>query len=774
MGMKFKSKYWETPQELTDEKERLIRAWRPKRLREKTVRAFMNGLPTMTEQEAENAGRTEIVNYLTSFRAMGMRVARLLSTLFLTDRFVDIKVVTGNTEEDFIMGETLTTVINQGIIHENMRFIRMCQKLAGELQITGTVPVTFTDRGDWLPKLSFSMLFPPECGIDPNEIPYAFTPRDMTLLELKRLESTVDADNGVVDKATVKILIDHLYKQMADETGSLNTSNAISTSFEGVLGSSVTPKQNERKHTIPVWVYHEVKSDNDRTWVSATWFTQGLPGTTDSAALDAVVFAHAEEAFASPEEWIYNFAVDSEIGGDTTLESLRGVAEIIYPSSAQREELLNLIIEGDKMRAKPRVQEGIDADVDSILKWNPDLDVVVPKGITPFDMRTSTSQLQTPLAMLTQNEANLTAGDVSNPSARGGELRQQALERQSNNGLMVNHDLNVWYIHMTAVLERCVERVLTMDIKPGNPAYNEIMWVRTQLELQQIPYAELAKKAFGRFLFLKVRCNRVFGDGDVTSMDETATWLMDNIQNYSPTIRPMILRLATSIKTRDPMLAGSLVPVPNYKINQQRVVAENEADTIMRRALLGEILPINPEDVPHDHLETHMIDMKAMLANNEFSPWNRKDAFGFAGLMEHAQMHLKQILDNPVSANEGNAYLDEFSQLVRAGQALSDEMMEREQEAQQGLTPKEQAELQLKMRELMRKEQEFGLKVSSEQALQASRQERADLMKRKNLVNEILADRKFKLDRARIALEAQRNQTNDTPTSPTKETENPA
>ena len=87
----------------------------------------------------------------------------------------------------------------------------------------------------------------------------------------------------------------------------------------------------------------------------------------------------------------------------------------------------------------------------------------------------------------------------------------------------------------------------------------------------------------------------------------------------------MVLHQATLLRTQDPDRADTLVKVPQAIINAQKVTAENEFDTIERRAALGQVLPVADDDIHQDHVPVHLLDMQAMVARHEMRPWDKYD-----------------------------------------------------------------------------------------------------------------------------------------------------
>jgi hypothetical protein len=364
----------------------------------------------------------------------------------------------------------------------------------------------------------------------------------------------------------------------------------------------------------------------------------------------------------------------------------------------------------------------------------------------------------TPLSLLTQNAAGMSSSSVSN-GPDGGELRQQALERQQNSATLQTNRVSEAYNHLESILETVVWRILAGPLKPGCDGYHEIKWIRERLENYKIPYEKLASRKHGRFQYLRVRARRTAGNGDRVQQLATADWLMANLQNYDPTVRPRIIHQATMLHTQDPDAADAYTKIPKAIVNAQKLVAENEADVIAERAPLGQMIPLNPDDIHQDHIPIHLVSMQARIARHGVRPWDKLDVIVFAGLTEHTTAHLKILLENPVTNAEGKAFIQDFQNIAQAAQAIVAEVEEKQGSEQSQLTPVEQANFELKWAQEHRKGMELGIKLEDNKRLAEVSFARSALMHRQSYVKEINEDRRLKLDAERVKnqAEAQKN-----------------
>lgn len=757
--MKFESEYFENADDLVRAKDDAWLNVENRRARLKTVRQFTNMMNTLSEEEAEELGRSEITNHGLTHRDMLQNETQFTSMVTVTNSLLEVVVDTDNPEKDMMMGFRISAAINRHAIHHKGKFANFWRKVAGEIVIGGGVPVTQNEKYGWLPKLRPDMFFPKETGLDAEDITFAFDPTELTVDDLRKLSAAVKGEtSNYIDKENVDKLIEKIEEQIKNNTKDAGSSFAVEVSH-----STRDRGRTERSVSISAWWYYEVKykEDGDQ-YVSATLFIDGVSGIQleGDKGMAAKIVVYIDKAFENASDWLHLVHVDSEIGGVKNMDTLKGVAEMIYPSGLEMEELLNLIMEGDKIRARPKVRLLDNADADAVAKWDIISDLYAPSGVEEMEFKGNTRGLQTPFSLLSQNSAGMSGGSVSN-SGQGGELRQQAVERQQNTAMLQTNRVSEAYNHLESILETVVWRILAGTTKPGTEGYREIMCVRAELDKYQIPYKELAKRKYGRFEYLRVRARRSIGNGDRVQQLETAEWLMSNIQNYEPAARPMVIHQATVLRTQDPDMADFLVKIPKAILNAQKVTAENEYDTISRRAALGQILPVAQDDIHQDHIPVHMLDMQAMVARHSVRRWDKLDLLAFAGLVEHVGEHLKILLANPVTNAEAKIFIQDYQNITQAAQAIVAEVEEAEGTDQMQLSAKEQADMQLKWAQLELEGRKLGIKIEDTQKLWENRETRAALSQRQQYTREINEDRRLKLDDKRIEkqTELKKNQT---------------
>ncbi len=757
----FKSNYFKTVEDLIAIIGTMEGDLCQRRARQKIVRQFSNGLATMSEDEAKTMGQSEIVNHLTTFKFLYQRKKRLEQTFTSTRTFVEIKVDTDNPEWDHLTSLRMTQAFNKGCLyHQGGEFRNFIKGLAGEIQIAGGAPIMHHKRGGWAPKLALNMLFPRKCGMSPAELTYAAAPEELTLGDLEDLLTNIKGEDGVsTSKKALEVLIKAVKAKPTGNTPMSGGSNIDANQQVERTGSVVDQEDSNRNATIDAWWFYEVKFRPDKTqYVSGTFLTRDIQTSGEEGEkVGPQVIAYVEKLFESPEDWLHLINMDMEIGGDTTLDSVRGIAEIMYPSSSEIELLLNLMLSGDKDRARPKYQVTSNAVADDVLSWDPQIDSMVPAGVSPFDMKGGTAHLMTPMQMLMGNVAGLSSGEVSN-TRQGGELRQQAVGRQQDNATMQFGDMADWTVQLENVMSTSVERVFNGTVSQGARGYHQIMWVRSCMEKYDIPVKRLFKREHGQLKYVTVRVRRVLGEGGLDSERSAAATLMGLYPKIAPANRPKILQMVIAIETQDPDLAESLVQLPVPIINAQKLTAENECDTIFRRALLGMPITTNRDDVDMDHIQVHMTDLLAILSLHQLEPWGKKQIIQFSGLLRHTQDHLENVLGDKDVRDEGLQVLPQLQAIVAAAEQIiaQVEQQEGQDSTQAGMTEKERAELELKAMAEHRKGVEVGIKAGNSVSLEKQRLARQQQVGRSNYVRELGDAARLQMERNRQALETAR------------------
>lgn len=762
---KFKSQFFKTAEDLVQAKDDAWSVVKDRRDRLDQIRKFVNMWQTLSEEEKKELNRTEATNFGTFYRELQENEVLFKGMTSGTRNLVEIKVDTDNPEQDSTLSQRLGEALNRGAICRKGRMSRKWGAMAGEIVIAGGGPMVMPPKYGWEPELRPDMFFPRETALDSSRVPYAFDPVELSLKDLCEYKKAVASEDGgeVMDVDNLDALIKALKEQIGDRKN-----KSFGSSSTNARSRSVRDRQfTDTAASISAWWYYEVKFDEDgSTYVSSTLFTDGIEVETLASkgkdkGSSARIIAYWDKSYEMAGDWLEIVAIDAEIGGIKNIDTLRGVAELMYPSALEMEELFNLLLEGDKQRAKPkyRVAQGQE---DAFQKWNSLLDSFVPEGIEEFEFKTNAQHLLTPIQYLRGTAVSMGGG--SNPTTgKNRPLRVQELESQRSNLELKANRLVEAYDHLDSILETVVWRLLAGPVKPGTPGYEDTMWVRSRLKQYGIDFKKLAEREHGRFVWIQVSAKRVAGGGNREEQIAIADWLMANIINFPPQNRPKILKLATVLQTGDPDLAEDLASVPQSIINAQKVTAENERDTIRHRVALGQVLPVMPTDIHQDHIPVHMLDMQALLARDAIEPWRKIDMLEFAGLTEHTGEHLQILMSNPATNPEAKQYMRGFMNLVSAAAPIAKRVEEQKGNESQQLNPAEQAQLEVKLMQEQRKWVELGMKAEDMKGTQKQRLSREMLSHRGQYAGEVQAAQRLELDKVKTAADIQSQKQSDKP-----------
>lgn len=725
---------------------------------ERVLREFYNGRPTKTEEQVAETGE-DVTNHLFGHARIHAAETAFRSVFTGKSTFIEVTVDTNQQDKDFHAGILITQMLNRAIQHRPDLF-NLIQSVSGELPISGRAALMFSGLCNWIPRLSRGLLLPEDTPPNPCKISYAYAPRKLTYAQLVKMS---EKKGNFVNTDVVKAIIEGLTDKDKDGTSKTNLVRHAYGADRDDLSTDQERGTAKIKETVGVdaWEYFEVKHGKDGYQVSSTIWAEGVSnyvkqedGLKDDEKLDAVILSHDPKAYASPEEWVVMLLMDSELGGVKTWDSARGIAELCYPNDAEVEVMVNAMVDGAIMRARPRFQSE-NGRIDELRKWDFRESLTVPEGTKEFKLSGDSGEMAQNIGMLTQNAASLASSSTSN-SAQGGELRVQALQRGAQNTSATLSRLDCFYRYLQPFVEQIVNLFFNAKIKPGWDGYEDIAWFRYQLKLAGIGEEQLkllGKRLYGRFNYLRVKVVRSLGEGDAGSRREVAEMLMKNLASFAPQVRPIILQLWTSLVSNDQDFAERLVSLPNLITSSGRVTAENERDTIYWRAAAGQTLPTGADDVDQDHAESHIIDMQAAIARNSIQPWTRIDALGFAGLATHTAQHVQNMQATAGSKADGNAYAALLQQTVQEAQPIIDALEEAAQQQQQqggGLEATESAALAVKRQELLLKARELGLKERQQDALELERTRNFDLKSRGQFTKELTDKEKLALEQKKI------------------------
>tara|TARA_R110000851_G_scaffold39729_3_gene100699 strand:- start:2077 stop:4344 length:2268 start_codon:yes stop_codon:yes gene_type:complete len=738
--MELKSKYFSSLTELIYEKDRVKQKHEERRSREEIVLDFYNGKPIMSEGDAEDENLGDITNHLMGYSNMQTLETKLYSIWSTSNKIVDVDVLVGkDVEETERFSDMINHYLNKAIF-STPRFGSFWRSVAGEIAISGRVACVYREDKDWCPSVQPNMMLPDSMGTDASEATYAFIPRDMTISDLENLlddepsedddEETKEIDAAISDgTVTNNSVIKALIKTIEDNISTDNNdSNSTKTLKEKREATNTDKPITGDKTSVTVWYYYETRYDSDAKSkvVDVTMFTEDFRSTGEDPIQSIIAYLPAH--YERTPSWMHLIVIDASIGGEKRFSTAKGIGEISYNSDVDAEEFLNRIMEGEKIRAVPRMRRREGGSVDELLGWNIHEDSIIPDSLESVKLEGS-SNLAGALSLLQRNSSSITGSSVSN-TGQGQELRQQAVERQGNNASTQSSRISDLYKSLDILMAEITRRFFKGDIDGGSPGYNEIMWFRKMMKEKKVPIEQLASEEFGFFEKIEVKSVRSSTSGESDSDLRAAQMLMSNLGNYPPAVRPILIRRFTTLITGDPEFSDRLVELLPKITSAQRVTAESEFEQIARDATLGLTTPIGADDIHQEHAPTHIKHLAVIVQASEFAPWTRREALHFGAIQQHAQLHIDELLLNNTSLAEGQALSQEMANVVSQADGLLADLVAREGEDAQGTDEMGDAErahdIQIKEREQTRKDTDTASTITQRKERQESINRKGD------------------------------------------------
>jgi len=241
---------------------------------------------------------------------------------------------------------------------------------------------------------------------------------------------------------------------------------------------------------------------------------------------------------------------------------------------------------------------------------------------------------------------------------------------------------------------------------PSDRGYAEIKYFQDKMRDEGIPLSFLRKQKNGRFVNLKVKVNKVAGDGDKVRELQVNAAMMANLSLYSPQAQEDLKRRDIAIKTQDYDFAEQIVPREQEIDGGQVNVANNENQSSLHRGITEYVPSLNRDDIHMIHIPEHLGGLQALLAKGQISGWDRIDMMGFASMFKHTGLHLEQIRNNPASKALATQIMQTMQGFSRQAQEFANNLQAKEEAEQQGIPPNELARLQLDGAKLEQKKDE--------------------------------------------------------------------
>lgn len=758
------------------------------------VHAFTNLRDTMTEDEKEELGREEITNFGSTFRNAQVNISPLESIVIGTDSLVEVTVDTNNPARDHLISVEIASRANKWFFTGNEKFHQFWRTAVGEGHICGGGVASWDEADVGLfPKYRRNFLFPKDSPLDPEEMTYAFELRSMTIGQLEELlEATDNDDDQEIDVQAVRGIIDDIKMNVQGR----GTNPGTVVGGTQIDNSSAREDQSHAPSiTFDMWIYYEVRSSNTSEdggkHVSKIIFLDGAYVNASAEKRNAsAVISQTETAFKDALDWLVTLVFDEEIGGEKTVDTLRGLAEAYYKPAVLIEELRNVEVEGAMQSARITLQELEGANPDEVLDFELGRDLFAPKNVQALQLPNTGSSVRPVVADLLQTVSGISSSDQAN-TRRGQELRQQAVERQANSDQLRTNRTIKGYLKVDKILENMVTRAMLLTPKEGTEDYRAIKGFQRDIdraivhiyklderlaEREDFDFEEddnpddramrkakkirekLAKRHYGKSEYLVIKARRNAVGLDRPTEVENAAFILRVIETGRVPAQnvPFLLERAIAYQTQNADIAALVASPPQLIKDDQLKQAAMEWDVIGRRALIGEIYPIGARDIDADHVEAHTLDLISDVNQQGVRPWDQLDVVKFTARVQHTAAHIQRMRSRSESTGAAREAMMELQEVVaQAGgiiQALEEQRVQNENEE---LSPDDRLKLareQLVYAQIEMLGRQFGVNLAKERDVAQQRvtraqqnQQRMNLMERGQLAREIQSDRDFRL-----------------------------
>ena len=782
--------------------------------RRKIVHAFTNMQDTTTEQERDDQDIEEIINFGTTFRSAQTNIAPLESIVTGTDSLCDLVVDFNDPNHDHLLGVEISNVANEWLFNSNEKFQRFWRTVTGEGYLVGGGPAVFDDEEVGLfPRYNRNIFFPLHTSLDPDEMTFAFERREFTMSQLKELIKHTDDDDSMVSKASLEAIIEEIRDQV--EGGA--SVNHETTNHGYDLETNSSREQEYNNITFEIWGYWEVrtypddykdKSKRGLKYVSHILFSDtyinsessrdnGTDSKSQKGSDIRTILYQDKIAFSDPREWLVMMVFDEEIGGEKTIDTLRGVAEAFYKPAVKIEEFFNKKMDGALASSVPYLVANDSANPDEVLDFEFG-DAFLPKGTEFAQIPNTARELNPVISDLTRTVAGISGGGQSN-TGRGQELRQQAVERQENSSIIKTNRIINAYLRLDNILDIVIGRAMNLEAKPGTTDYRLIMGFQSCVDQKIIEILNLrddeqgegeivddviddeksttkttalakakqirkkiAMREFGKFKYFKVKARRSASGLDRPSEIENASFILRLIETGRVAAQnvPALIQRAVAYQTQNTDIAQLAAQTPDLIQSDQAERAAAEWSTIGRRAVAGEIVEIGARDIDADHVESHKMDLIADVNLHGLRPWDQADVVMFVARVNHTGSHLERMRQRQESAGVARDSIQEFQEIIRgAGQIIQllEEQRAQEQNNGEDLSPADRLSVAREQKiyaEIEILGRNYGLNLEDTKDTMRQRlvraqqgQQRLDLLNRSQIVREIENQRDFDLKR---------------------------
>lgn len=641
---------------------------------------FYNGREIETEAEAEDDDVPGIVNHLFGYNGMNGFKLQIGAVYNSGDHIWSCKSIGKDipVPDRGTHSAEITGAIDQ-VIKKSRRYKGVHRNLSGDLVLHGRCVLMFMDMYDWCPRVTHCYV-PAKTEQLATSVPYAFVAGSIPYYELRDHLRHAEENPDITrwDAAELKKLTEYMEKN-----GALTVSNQktdilheqeqqAETQFDQMSVDMGTAMD------LPVWYVFEVDHKNPDLPVSQTIITRYDVTETrrevkDTKPANSVIFHH-RNMFPRVENWIHPFFMDTEIGGESSWQSVTGIARLNYERDGDIEEFFNLAMDGakDKMRTKWQVTDG--ASREKLQRFFSEKKDIVPEGVSAVEIKHDPGYQHAfnIINILRQLSKEDSGAGFTNLGQEGDELEIQAAERQQKAGFQVAARMDDVYESLDILGHEIVRRFLKADSSKGRTGFREIGEFRRIMEEKEIPlglYSHVTET--GELQNLEIKTSRAAGDGSETGKRVANQSMLSAIGLFAPEAQEMIKRRAVRDWTRDPDFAKELVPFKPKVDPDQVARARNENTAALSRGITGFIPEIAEDDLDLIHAPEHQNALDAhVMAGRVKGFFDQAEGAGFQSLATHQMTHIRRMQSADVNAEQANQLFGELQKQTREAEAL--------------------------------------------------------------------------------------------------------
>jgi len=692
-----------------------------------TINAFYNGRQTMSDCEAEKKGLSELTNHLFGYDSIQSAAEQIFSIYSKSPILYNVDIMNAPEGVGLDWSQKVTKYLNEAIKHSG-RFKPEFKAFSGEVALDGSFHFVFYDNEDWCPRAR-RPLAPRGTGTVPSDGDYFALREDLRLKDLYAYKAKAERlrDQGfssgwniiALGKAIQAIEKNDSIKNTERRDYGGNSSRSEITPEEAEMDFQSNTSEAERQRlTLPVYFLYTSRPQEEGTpfdmTIIARFPVEAQEGATEKGVVLDLELFDKERYYPRASDFLHSFFIDCAIGGKTLWHRSLGLGRLNFDSDVDVEEYFNEAMQGSKENLRRQYVVGNAADTESVNRWlsGEEYSNVLPEGVTIAEVaKQNNFQYAFGIMDVLQNLSRKHgASHISNKEGAQGtnELEVQALERQGRNAEAIANKMNDIYDGLTRLGETQTCRFLNDNILPSDRGYEEINFFQEKMKEEGVPLAFLRKKKNGRFVNIRIKVNRVAGDGDKVREQMVSASLMQNLHLYSPQSQELIKRRDIAIKTQDYEFAEEIVPREQELDGGQINVANNENQTMIQRGITGYVSELNRDDITIIHLGEHLGGLQGLLAKGEIAGWDELDMGGFQSIIQHTGKHLQQVRNNPAQKQIATQVTQTLQGMMRQAQEFANNLQAKREAEQKQMEPKDLARLQLDGAKLEQSKQEHS------------------------------------------------------------------